>query len=618
MDYESLGFKCGIEIHQRLDTKKLFCECSSDMHEGVEGEIIRKLRAVPGELGEVDPAALYEYLRDREFLYSLYPGESCLVEMDEEPPHGLREEALEATLQVCKILDCEVPEEIHPMRKTVIDGSNTSGFQRTMLVGLDGKLRTERGEVGVQNVCLEEESAQILGREGSAVRYGLNRLGIPLVEIGTAPDIENPEHAREVAEKIGRLLRSTKKVQRGIGTIRQDVNVSIQEGARTEVKGLQELELIERAVELEVQRQVSLLDIRKKLEEEGASVPEETENVKDVFERTESDFGKKLLEKGDVVAFRLENFDGILSKKICDGRTFGEELSEYAEAQGPGGMVHTDEDLEEYGLEEEFEKIEERTGAGKEDVVVVIAGGEGLDGAVRAVKERAREAMEGVPEETRDANPDGTTSYSRPLPGEARMYPETDVPPVSVSKDRLKEIEVPEPLDERKEGLVDGYGLSEHLAEELLGSRFLSLFEETIEELELDATTAADLLTTTLKDLKRRGDIPVELLGEETMKEVLEALAEGKIPRDSISEVLKNILEKDQKVEEAIDDIEVLSDEKLEDIVEEVVAERRDVLGDRKAVKKLMGPVMSKVGGRASGKKVSEKLKEKIKEMRDG
>ena len=232
MDYKKLGFKCGIEIHQRLDTNKLFCDCSSSMQEEPCGEVKRKLRAVPGEMGEVDPAALYEYLRNRNFIYKVYPSESCDVELDEEPPHEVREEALEISLQVAKMLDCEVPEEIHPMRKTVIDGSNPSGFQRTMLVGLDGELETSEGSVGIENLCLEEESAQILNQEGNTVAYGLNRLGIPLVEIGTAPEIKNPTHAKEVAEKLGNMLRATGRVQRGIGTIRQDVNVSIENGAR--------------------------------------------------------------------------------------------------------------------------------------------------------------------------------------------------------------------------------------------------------------------------------------------------------------------------------------------------------------------------------------------------
>lgn len=507
-NFKELGFKCGIEIHQRLDTKKLFCNCNSDMEEEPSGSVTRKLRAVPGELGEMDPASLYEFLRDRVFVYKYYPSETCEVELDEEPPHMIRQEALEIALQVSKMLDCVVPRELHTMRKTVIDGSNTAGFQRTLLVGVGGKLETSRGDVGIQNLSLEEESAQILERGERTVVYGLNRLGIPLVEIGTAPDIESPSHAQEVAGRIGRLLRATGKVQRGIGTIRQDVNVSIEGGARIEIKGLQELDMIEKTVRLEVKRQCSLLEMRDELQEREASVTGEIISVTDIFEESSSDFAGKLARKGEVKASKLEKFDGLLSRELSGGKTFGKELSEYAVAQGLGGIIHSDEDLNVYGIEEEFEKVRDRLGADDEDVVFVVAGGDNLEKAAKAVMDRAREALEGPPEETRGCNEDGTTSYLRPLPGEARMYPETDVPPVLITEDRLEKIEVPERLEGKKQRFVEEYGLSEHLADEVIESRFSELFEELSDRLDLRPSVIADSLTLQLKDLEKREELP--------------------------------------------------------------------------------------------------------------
>ena len=265
-DYEKIGFKCGIEIHNRIATKhKLFCSCFPRFSvEKPEFVLRRKLRAVAGELGAKDTAAVFEYLRDRTFFYECYPKESCLVEADEEPPHAVNMEALIVALQVAKMLKADIPDEIHFMRKTVIDGSNTGGFQRTAIVGMNGTLETSKGTVRITNISLEEESAGIVEQRDGEITYRLDRLGIPLIEIGTATDIKDPEHAKEVAEKLGMIVRSTGKSQRGIGTIRQDINVSIKGGARVEIKGVQELDLIPKIIDNEIMRQIGLITGREK------------------------------------------------------------------------------------------------------------------------------------------------------------------------------------------------------------------------------------------------------------------------------------------------------------------------------------------------------------------
>ncbi|MCX6777520.1 MAG: Glu-tRNA(Gln) amidotransferase subunit GatE [Candidatus Micrarchaeota archaeon] len=253
--------KCGIEIHQRLDTHKLFCNCSSSLS-GARGIVIRrKQRVVAGELGDVDPAALYEYVRDRKIAYQAIEGCSCLVESDDEPPHDLNGEALEIVIEMCLLLNANVVDEIQMMRKTVIDGSNTSGFQRTAIVGMDGGMETSEGKVDITGICLEEESAGILQSDKGLNSFSLDRLGIPLIEIATDASIKSGEHAQEIAKKLGMLLRATGKVQRGIGTIRQDVNVSTERGARVEIKGAQELSLIGKMVDMEVKRQDGLVEV---------------------------------------------------------------------------------------------------------------------------------------------------------------------------------------------------------------------------------------------------------------------------------------------------------------------------------------------------------------------
>ena len=259
--------KVGLEIHQMLDTRgKLFCECPTTLrHDKPHLVFKRWLRVAKSELGEIDPAALFEYEKGRIYHYEAYMDSVCLVEMDEEPPHSLNREALRIALTIALMLNCRVVDEVHVMRKIVIDGSNTTGFQRTALIGFDGYVEIGEKRIPILTICLEEDAARKISEDKEKVIYRLDRLGIPLIEIATGPVISSPKEAGLVARKIGQLLRMTGRVKRGLGTIRQDLNVSVKGGARVEIKGVQELELIPKIVELEVKRQVELLRIRDEL-----------------------------------------------------------------------------------------------------------------------------------------------------------------------------------------------------------------------------------------------------------------------------------------------------------------------------------------------------------------
>jgi Glu-tRNA(Gln) amidotransferase subunit E-like FAD-binding protein len=268
MNYEKLGFKAGLEIHQQLETHKLFCKCPSMLRDDQPDVLIkRRLRAAAGETGSVDEAALHEVEKGKYFLYQAYTDTICLVELDEEPPEDINPEALQIALTIAKLLNAEIIDVIQVMRKTVIDGSNTTGFQRTALIARNGFIETSQGIVGIDIICLEEDAAKIVERTQDHDVYNLSRLGIPLVEIATKPDIKNPEHAKETAKKLGELLRST-KVKRGIGTIRQDINLSIKGGARVEVKGVQDLKSIPKIIEKEVKRQLGMIKKGQKPKEE--------------------------------------------------------------------------------------------------------------------------------------------------------------------------------------------------------------------------------------------------------------------------------------------------------------------------------------------------------------
>ena len=467
-DYSELGLKAGLEIHQQLDSReKLFCRCQTLIRDIRDSnfEFFRYLRATESEMGEKDRAAVEQTKIRREYIYKAYDT-TCLIENDEEPPRELNKEALDISLEIAKLFRMKPVDQMHVMRKIVVDGSNTSGFQRTAFLASDGYIETSEGHCGIDSLCVEEEAAQKIEEIGDSITYSLDRLGIPLVEIATSPDIKSPRHAREVAEQIGMILRSTGKVKRGLGTIRQDVNVSIARGARVEIKGVQALDLIEDIVRREVERQLNLLFIRQELLERKAFVCEEIYDVTALFIDTKSKVLQKGLKKGTILAALLRKFNGLIGKEIQPGRRLGTEFSDRAKTSGVGGIFHTDE-LPNYGItEKEVQAVRDAIGACSEDAVIMVADEpEKARLAIEAVIKRAKEAIEEIPEETRKALPDGSTAYMRPLPGAARMYPETDVPQIEISQEHFDLIETPELLTARAKRFSAESGLNKELAE---------------------------------------------------------------------------------------------------------------------------------------------------------
>jgi len=616
-DYDELGLVAGLEIHQQLDTAtKLFCACPTDRREPEEStrSFTRYLHPTRSELGEIDEAALEESKVEREFEYLAYDS-TCLVEDDDEPPHRLDEEALEAAMEIARLLDMAAVDRAHVMRKVVIDGSNTGGFQRSSLVAEEGAIETSEGPVGVEDLMLEEESAQRIEDREDGVLYSLDRLGIPLVEIGTKPDISSPEQAREAAERIGMLLRSTGKVKRGLGTIRQDVNVSIAEGARVEMKGVQSLDDIDDLVREEVRRQVELLDIVDELDERDASVGE-TRDVTDVFADTESGVIRGALDDGgEVHAVPLFGFDGLVGRELQEDRRLGTEFSDHAKRHGAGGIFHTDE-LPAYGVtEDEVAALREAVDAGEEDAVAIVADGpETAAQSIEAVAERAETAMAGVPEETRGANDDGTSRYLRPLPGAARMYPETDVPPVDPDP---SEVETPELLTEKVERYQAEFGLDAGLAEQVAYGRRWPLFEEQVEA-GVDATLAAQTLESTVTEL-RRDDVPVDQLSDDHFRGVLGLVTEGDLAQEGVPELLGGLAENPgsdpAELAEELGLGSAAEDEVREAVVEVVERNSDQVEAEGMgAFSALMGECMGALRGKADGDLVSEVLREEIQQ----
>ncbi|MDP3917254.1 MAG: Glu-tRNA(Gln) amidotransferase subunit GatE [Nanoarchaeota archaeon] len=471
LDYKKLGFKCGIEIHQQVETHKLFCSCPSIVHDqNPDIKIERRLRAVAGETGKIDAAAQFELKKNKMFIYEACSTSSCLVELDEEPPKDVNMDALETALQVALLLKAKPVDEIRVMRKIVIDGSNTSGFQRTMLIATDGYIETSKGIVIIDSVCLEEESAKKIEEKEDYVRYRLDRLGIPLIEIATDASIKDSEQCKEVAGILGMILRSTNKVKRGIGTIRQDVNVSINGHPRVEIKGFQELKSIPKVIEFEIKRELSEIKSKKKLESH-----------------------------------------------------------------------------------------------------------------------------------VRKADPDHTTSYLRPMPGAARMYPETDVPPISLTSELIKKIKIPELLTEKAIKLEKKYNLPSQLAQEIINNED---FETFVKKYKISPNLIAKTLIEIPKEISSRFKLDTNKIHRKHYDLVFDALTKNKIDESAILEILTQAargneinLNKYKKIETS----------EIESEIVKLVKSNKNL-----SLNALMGMVMSKYRGKLDGKKAMEIIRKNI------
>jgi len=628
IDYSKIGLKAGIEVHQQLDTRaKLFCSCQPELFkEEPEITFLRRLRPTQSELGQIDPAAFFEFQKGVKILYEANRETSCLVEMDEEPPHDLNREAVETALIVALVIGARPVDEIHVMRKTVIDGSNTTGFQRTCVVALGGEVDIEGKRIPVQHVGLEEDAARKMGEEDSIIRYRIDRLGIPLIEVTTAPVLYSPQEAEKTALAIGRILRATGRVKRGLGTIRQDLNISIREGAIIEIKGVQELELVSKVVEYEVQRQLNLLKIRDELRRRGVA----EEDIKEEFVDVTSVFGqtrcrvvhRALIEHKQVLAVKLPRFAGLLKVELMPGARLGSEMADVAHFWGRvGGIFHTDE-FPAYGITtEETSQLKRFMKTEPQDAVVFVADTpENAADALKAVTKRAIEALRGVPEETRAANPDGTTRYTRPRPGAARMYPETDVPPIQLTREYLEQLRVrlPELPEQRMKRLMRQYGLNVKLARQVLDSEYADLFEAIARETGVSPTVIAVALTETMKALRREG-VEVERVSDEQIRELFHVLDADKTAKEAIPDIITWLSKHEGAT--AIEAVEslgltMLSSRELEAMIDDLIKENRSLIGERRmdALGPLMGMIMKKVRGRVKAELVNEALKRKLEE----
>ena len=620
-EWKGAGTKVGIEVHQQLlCSRKLFCACPPVKSDELPLSFTRRLRLAQSELGQVDPAALFEFTKGKVNRYLWNPESACLVDADEEPPHPLNPEALDAALIVAGSLGSHIVDEVHVMRKIVIDGSNTTGFQRTAVIGLSGKMVVDGVDVGVQSVTIEEDAARIIGEDREERRFALDRLGVPLVEVALDPISGDPEFVGRVALHLGRVLRSTGRVARGLGTIRQDLNVSTQGGKVVEVKGVQKLNLVPRVVAYEVTRQLGLSKVAARLKERGVKkVSCVAKDVTKLMKNTASGALHGQIEGGGVViCIAATGLATLMGWEPFPGIRLGKEVAEVARANSLGGVVHSDE-FERQGITEaEATLLRRETGAGPNDALVLVAGSrDAVEKVVKPLSERLTSSTNGVLAETRAATEDGETRYMRPRPGSERMYPETDIHDIVLTSQRIAKLRrsLPENWEATVGRFSKTYSLSKDLALKVYDSEMSDVFENLSKELDLDPSVIAGTLIDTPVRLAREG-IPEEALSAKVLTEVLEAVDSGRVAKEAIPEVLRVVGGKGLTVPKAIDTlgIKAADDAEVESVIEEVIKARRNLIDERgvDAFSALMGDAMGRLRGRADGAKVGGILREKL------
>ena len=621
---EQIGLKVGLEVHQQLATKKkLFCNCTPIESDEYTSKFVRKLRLSKSELGEYDPAALFERTKSKRIVYYANTESSCLVEKDDEPPHPIDSDAKKIALLIASTLNSKIFNEIYAMRKIVIDGSNTSGFQRTMLVSMGGNLDVNGEKVGVQSICLEEDAAKLLNDKDSIREFSLNRLGVPLIEIALEPVTASPSKIKKIALTLGRLLRTTKMVARGLGSIRQDVNVSIMDGGVVEVKGVQQLEQLEKVVEYEAKRQHGLILISEKLKERKLKKILKDNDVFDItqaFSNCKSKVIQKALKENSTIkAIRIKNFAGMFSYSPYKEIRLGKEISQMVRFFGIGGVFHSDE-LPNYGIENsDIKEVKRIVGAGPKDGFLIIGAHESkINFVIESIINRIDEATKGVPAETRLATQTGETVYLRPRPGASRMYPETDIPPIIISNDELELVKklIPRSWEESIFNLLDRYKLNSQLAEQIFDSDYLELFEKICEDKNNSPTFVAAALCSNITNLKRQG-LNSQLLKNEEILKTFQLLSEGKISKESIEIIFEKIMSgKGKSVEEVLQKFALtnMDESELNKMLDDIIQQNLELVKKQgqRSVGSLMGITMKILRGKAQGENINKLLKKKI------
>ena len=617
-DYATVGFKSGLEIHQQLLTaKKLFCRCPAGRYSPkFDAEILRHMRPTLSELGEYDGTALMEFKTKKEIIYRINRETVCTYEMDDTPPFMIDEDALDIALEVGLLYDCKMIDELHIARKQYLDGSIPTGFQRTTIVGVDGKIPYGGRDIRIVQLGLEEDACREVSDVGHRRVYLTDRLGMPLIETVTAPDMGTPQEVADVAQILRRLVRSTGRMRTGIGAAREDVNVSVTGGTRVEIKGVPRIPRIPRLTYNEAMRQWNLLRLKDELARRGVvtdTFAASAEEVTKVLRRTLYQPLQSAVASGMTVrGVRLGGFKGLLRWQTQTDTVFSREISDRVRVIACltvlPNIAHSDS-LSETLASSEWSAVRKALGTGPNDTAVVVWGPE-ADAKLGAqeVIARAREATIGVPSETRQALGDGTNGFERILPGPNRMYPDTDLPPKLITSERLERVRASlPPRILTREGRYRQLGIPEDLVAPLAASSSAPLFERAVGEWGVKPALAAVVLVQYPRRLKKRG-LPVDRLEAVTFEAVLKALGERRLFKEGVLPLLERVLSSGGTVTEAL--APAADAEGVAAGVRGAVAALKGLKFRREPARalKAMGFLMASLRGRADGAELAARL----------
>jgi glutamyl-tRNA(Gln) amidotransferase subunit E len=626
LDYEKLGLMCGLELHQQLNTNKLFCNCPSKLiNDDLKPDkvIYRQLRAVSSETGDLDITAKEEQDKNKIFKYLFYNSCNCLVETDSQPPLNINKDALNIALVISFLTNSVVVNTSHVMRKQVINGSNVSGFQRTTMISTDGYLDFSFGRVRIDKILLEEDAARTIEKTDSVVTYSLDRLGIPLIELVAWHDMHTPEQVKEVALYLGQLFRSTGKTKRGLGSIRQDINISIKDGSRVEIKGCQDLDLIPEIINREIVRQLNLIDIKKEVIEKNlTSFSLEPIIINDYFKNTSSKVVlKSFSENKNAYLFLLPGFKGFLGREIQPNRRLGTEIASVLKMRTTlKGLFHLDE-LPNYGITEKDVEVIKKDFSVKENdsFIIIFSSDNEISSVKNVIEDRLNKLKEGVLKETRASTVEGNTEYQRPLSTSSRMYPETDLSPIVFNDEllALAKKEIPLSLEDRKKLYVDTFNLSSQLADKMKLNNFAPIFEKIVSEYKINPTTLSVFLLEDLIKASREGVLDLDDINDSLLisffktKDLFNRINKNKL-LDVFIEYLKNPLDLERIIQE--NKKEDLSKDVLNNIIDQVIEDNKDFILKQKerSLGLLMGRVMSKTENKYDGKIISQTIKERL------
>jgi glutamyl-tRNA(Gln) amidotransferase subunit E len=550
IDYADLGFRCGLEVHYQLATEhKLFCHCPVGLYsEDVDAEVLRHMRPTLSELGEYDPCALMEFKTRKEIIYLLNKDSVCTYEMDDTPPFPINQQAVDFALEGAMLLNCKLVDELHIARKQYLDGSIPTGFQRTTLVGVNGYLPYRNREIGIIQLGLEEDSCREVKDQRHTIWFRTDRLGTPLIEVVTRPEMYHPFEVAEVGRLIAHTLRLTNKVRRGLGTVRQDVNVSITGGTRVEIKGVPRIPLFPRLVSFEAYRQKRLLELRDELHRRGITastleystceLPSEKIHFRTAKLAHAHEHGLR------VAALRIAGITGLTTWEVQPGRTFTHEISGRVRViaclDDTPNLFHTDPDGEFHLFPEEQTAVRVFSGAHPNDVVFVFWGPEeDVTTAMNETVSRIREATIGIPPETRQARRGGWTDFERLLAGPDRMYPDTDSPPTVITHERATRIraQLPESPWNRRARLLKT-GMSDSLAEQMMDSPHFDLFGLVMADGPLPGSRVARVFVQDVPAARRLGGHP-ERIADEAWRKLFDYLRAGDLRWEAVPALIR-------------------------------------------------------------------------------